>query len=348
MARYGSTSKEHLQYKPEEFAWENQQLLDQKTNQYMNRDAFSYDVATDPMYKQYKEQYAALGNLAMQDTMGQAAALTGGYGNTYAQSVGQQTYQNYMNQVNQMIPELAATARNNYEAEGNRLYNEIALLEGQKATAYNAYQNDLNDWYNYLNMLQSQEQLAIENERYDREMALQERQAAADMAQAARDAVTDMTVVKETLAGLDSDGQREQYLAELTKMGMAPVTAASLYKQYSDGAEDKEFKKANYRREEDGYSVFDFGEDTEELKLEKGINPYTRTVNPDIGKNGKNTFSNGYQPNNVGGKKLTKTGDEIWVDGVRQNVWKTPDGTRYVWVGTENRYVKESEIDYEY
>lgn len=180
MARYGSTSKEHLQYKPEEFSWENQEMLDQKTNQYMNRDAFSYDVANDPMYKQYKEQYAAMGNLAMQDTMGQAAALTGGYGNTYAQSVGQQTYQNYMNQVNQMVPELAAAARSNYEAEGNRLYNEIALLEGQKATAYNAHQNDLNDWYNYLNMLQNQEQMAIENDRYEREWAAQQKGASVE------------------------------------------------------------------------------------------------------------------------------------------------------------------------
>ena len=344
--KYGSTSKEHLRYKPEEFSWENQQLLDQKTNQYMNRDAFSYDVANDPMYKQYKEQYAAMGNLAMQDTMGQAAALTGGYGNTYAQTAGQQTYQNYLNQVNQMVPELAAAARSNYEAEGNRLYNEIALLEGQKATAYNAYQNDLNDWYNYLNMLQNQEQLAIENDRYEREMRLQEQQAAAEIANAAKNAVTDMGTVKETLAGLN-DTQRRNYLNELISMGMAPATAYSLYNGDTAAEEkDSTFKKANYRREEDGLSVFDFGDD-KEVKLAKGINPYTRTKNPDV-KNG--TFSNGYQPNNIGGKnnKLSATGDYIWVDGVKQNVWKTPDGTRYVWVGTENSYVKESEIDYEY
>ena len=345
-AKYGSTSKEHLQYKPEAFDWENQQLLDQKTNQYMNREAFSYDAANDPLFKQYKEQMASMGNLAMQDTMGQAAALTGGYGSTYAQTAGQQTYQNYLNTANQAMPEFAAQARSNYDAEGNRIYNEIALLEGQRATAYNQYQNDLNDWYNYLNMLQQQEQLAIENERYDREMRLQEQQAAAEMASAAKDAVTDMGTIKETLAGLN-DTQSKNYLNELIRMGMAPATAYSLYNTSKQAeTEESAFKKANYRREEDGYSVFDFGDD-KEIKLEKGVNPYTRTKNPDVN-NG--TFSNGYQPNNIGGKnnKLSATGDYIWVDGVKQNVWKTPDGTRYVWVGTENRYVKESEIDYEY
>ena len=345
-AKYGSTSKEHLQYKPEAFDWENQQLLDQKTNQYMNREAFSYDAANDPLFKQYKEQMASMGNLAMQDTMGQAAALTGGYGSTYAQTAGQQTYQHYLNTANQAMPEFAAQARSNYDAEGNRIYNEIALLEGQRATAYNQYQNDLNDWYNYLNMLQQQEQLAIENERYDREMRLQEQQAAAELASAAKDAVTDMGTIKETLAGLN-DTQSKNYLNELIRMGMAPATAYSLYNTSKQAeTEESAFKKANYRREEDGYSVFDFGDD-KEIKLEKGVNPYTRTKNPDAD-DGKKTFSNGYQPNNVNGKKLSATGDYIWVDGVKQNVWKTPDGTRYVWVGTENRYVKESEIDYEY
>ena len=48
-------------------------------DQIRNRKKFSYDMGTDPLYQQYREQYQRLGRLAMQDTMGQAAALTGGY-----------------------------------------------------------------------------------------------------------------------------------------------------------------------------------------------------------------------------------------------------------------------------
>ena len=44
-------------------------------DQIRNRKKFSYDMGTDPLYQQYREQYQRLGRLAMQDTMGQAAAL---------------------------------------------------------------------------------------------------------------------------------------------------------------------------------------------------------------------------------------------------------------------------------
>lgn len=73
-------------------------------DQLMNREKFSYNFNADPMYQMYKEQYTQQGRQAMEDTMGQAAALTGGYGSSYSQTAGQQTYQNYLTQLNNMIP----------------------------------------------------------------------------------------------------------------------------------------------------------------------------------------------------------------------------------------------------
>ena len=156
-----------LQQKPGAFVWDNQDMLDQRVNAWLNRDPFSYDYVNDPMYQQYKNQYTALGNLAMQDTMGQAAAMTGGYGNTYAQTAGQQTYQGYMQQLNNMLPQLYSMARNNYDAEGQQMYNEIALLEGQRTQAYNEHQGNLNDWYNQVNLNQT-----TQNTNYNRMMTL--------------------------------------------------------------------------------------------------------------------------------------------------------------------------------
>lgn len=155
--KWGSSVSEQLQLKPADFEWENQELLDQKTNDWLNREKFSYDIGSDPMYQQYKEQYSALGKLAMEDTMGQASALTGGYANSYAQTVGQQAYQQYMDQLNAMVPELYSMARSNYEAEGQDLYNQIALLEGQRSQAFSEHQAELSDWYNYLSFLQQRE-----------------------------------------------------------------------------------------------------------------------------------------------------------------------------------------------
>lgn len=63
---------------------------------------------------------------------------------------------------------------------------------------------------------------------------------------------------------------------------------------------------------------------------------YTGTLNPDA-KYG--TFSNGYQPDNIGGKKLEKTRGTVTVNGQKQTIWATPDGKRWKWDGKKNKYV---------
>ena len=61
-----------------------QLLRDEALEQYLNREAFQYDLNADALYQQYQNRYQELGRNAMKDTMGQAAALTGGYGSSYA------------------------------------------------------------------------------------------------------------------------------------------------------------------------------------------------------------------------------------------------------------------------
>lgn len=85
------------------------------------RPAFSYDPASDPVYNSYAQNYQRRGRLAMRDTMGQAAALTGGYGSSYAQSVGQQQYDSYLQSLGEALPELYGMAWQRYNAEGDAL-----------------------------------------------------------------------------------------------------------------------------------------------------------------------------------------------------------------------------------
>ena len=64
------------------------------------------------------------------------------------------------------------------------------------------------------------------------------------------------------------------------------------------------------------------------------------------------TFSNGYQPKGISGYgKVSKTGDSITISTqtlsgkkqkVVQNVWKTPDGSKWYWEGRQNKYIKIS------
>lgn len=99
-----------------------QLLRDEALNAYLNREDFRYDLDGDALYQQYKDRYMEMGKTAMEDTMGQAAALTGGYGSSYAQNVGHQAYNRYMQQLGDVVPELYQLAYDRYRDKGDRLY----------------------------------------------------------------------------------------------------------------------------------------------------------------------------------------------------------------------------------
>ena len=111
-----------------------------------NREPFSYDLNGDALYQQYKDRYIQQGRMAMQDTMGQAAAMTGGYGNSYAQSVGQQAYQASLGQLNDVIPELYQMAYDRYNQEGQDLYNQYGMFSNEEDRSYGRYRDSVGDW----------------------------------------------------------------------------------------------------------------------------------------------------------------------------------------------------------
>jgi hypothetical protein len=108
-----------------------------------NRDQFSFDVNKDAMYQQLRENYERQGKLAMEDTMGQAATMTGGYGNSYAQTVGQQAYMQSMKDLNKMVPTIQSMAQDRYNKETEDLYTKYSLYKGLSDKSYNKYLADL-------------------------------------------------------------------------------------------------------------------------------------------------------------------------------------------------------------
>lgn len=116
--------------------------------QIVGRDKFSYDINADALYKQYAQQYADMGRMAMKDTMGQAAGLTGGYGSSYAESVGQQQYDAYLQRLNDVVPELEERAYGRWQDEGNALMQQYSMLGDLSDRDYGRYQDQLNLWLN--------------------------------------------------------------------------------------------------------------------------------------------------------------------------------------------------------
>ena len=107
---------------------------------------FNYDVNGDPLYQQYKHSYMTQGKQAMEDTIGQAAAMTGGYGNSYATAAGGQAYQSYLDQLNDRIPELYQLALDRYNTEGSDMQTLYSMMSEQEAQDYNKYRDRVSDY----------------------------------------------------------------------------------------------------------------------------------------------------------------------------------------------------------
>lgn len=134
-----------------------QASLDNLLGQIQNRKSFSYDFNADPMYQAYKDQYTKLGKEASMNAVANAAALTGGYGNSYAVTAGAQANQQYLTQLNNIIPELYNLAMNRYKMEGDELNNKYNVLGTAEDRDYGKYRDQVADWKDQLAYLNDAE-----------------------------------------------------------------------------------------------------------------------------------------------------------------------------------------------
>ena len=129
--------------------------LDALYQEISSRPGFSYDPGSDAAYQSYALQYARQGRAAMADTLGQTAHLTGGYGSSYAQSAAQQSYQRYLQQLSDVLPQLQSAAYSRYRDEGDALLDRYKLLQGQDEEAYGRWQDLVSAWQKEVSQAQS-------------------------------------------------------------------------------------------------------------------------------------------------------------------------------------------------
>jgi hypothetical protein len=179
-------NRKYLEYEnnqPGAYASQYQSQIDSLLGQIVNRKAFDYNFNADPAYQQYRQRYTDQANRAMKDTVGQVSALTGGYGNSWAQTAGQQSYQQYMTALNDLIPELKNAALNEYNTESNRLSSNFSTLQSADAQEYQKHQDKTNLWAQNRNYYYQQAQ--DEQAQYNWQAEYNAAQAAAAQARAA-------------------------------------------------------------------------------------------------------------------------------------------------------------------
>lgn len=129
--------------------------LDALYQEISSRPGFSYDPGSDAAYQSYALQYARQGRATMAYTLGQTAHLTGGYGSSYAQSAAQQSYQRYLQQLSDVLPQLQSAAYSRYRDEGDALLDRYKLLQGQDEEAYGRWQDLVSAWQKEVSQAQS-------------------------------------------------------------------------------------------------------------------------------------------------------------------------------------------------
>lgn len=196
------------------------------------REPFSYDFKSDDLYKQYKKSYESMADKAARDAMGNAASLSGGYGNTYAQTASQQVQSDYLSKLSDKIPELYNIAYNRYKDENDfsldRLYAALDLDEQE----YSQYRD------------------SVEQQNYENEQAYKRYKDALEQSlQSEQESNTQSGIKEKESEGTKSETKQPEG-SEETQAGAADEERkksieklSEMYKEYADYIYDDEDRK---------------------------------------------------------------------------------------------------------
>ena len=138
--------QQNLANKPQAYNSKYGAALDSILQQIQGPKDFHYDFNGDELFKYYADLYTQKGRQASMDAMGQAAALTGGYGNSYAQQVGNQAYDQYLLSLYDKGLEFRDRAYQQHQDQIADMYNEYNVLSGQDQIDYGRYRDTVGDW----------------------------------------------------------------------------------------------------------------------------------------------------------------------------------------------------------
>ena len=134
--------------KPQSYTSKIGAQLDNILNQITNPQDFKYSFNGDELFKYYADLYTQKGKQAANDVMGQAAALTGGYGNSYGQQVANQTYDQYLLNLYDKGMDLRDRAYQQYQDKLANQYNQYNTLANADQIDYGRYRDTVGDWEN--------------------------------------------------------------------------------------------------------------------------------------------------------------------------------------------------------
>lgn len=126
-------------------------LIDQILNSNLS------DWKQGDQYAALRDQYAANGQMSMTDLLGQVSSRTGGLASSYAASVANQEYNDWMSKLEQ-------AAREMYQQDRSDKLNNLGVLSDAYSREYGEYGDKLNQWNTDRNFAYQQAQDALANQ----------------------------------------------------------------------------------------------------------------------------------------------------------------------------------------
>ncbi len=168
----GTWSGSAAQVEDNQYDSKNSTQIDSLLNAILNREPFSYDYKTDPTYLAYEDKYKRLGDRAREDTLGNVAALNGGYASSWATSAASQAQNDYNQQLSDVIPTLYDAAYNRYLDEDSLKRNDLGLVMDVDNTNYDRYRDTISDsqWEQNFGLSKDQFELSEDQFEWGKEM----------------------------------------------------------------------------------------------------------------------------------------------------------------------------------
>ena len=114
-------------------------------NSIVNRKEFSYDPLKDANYQSMAKLYQKQGRQASQNAMGDAAALNGGFGSSFALTASQQAQNDYNQMLASQLPALQQAAYDKYLGQHELNLTALEALRAADASDYAKYRDTVAD-----------------------------------------------------------------------------------------------------------------------------------------------------------------------------------------------------------
>lgn len=236
-------------------------------------------------------------------------------------------YQDVLNQMNteNALAEEIRQYNENISLQKQQLQEEIRQYEQNYALQVKQFDESIRQFEVEIARLKAKDKQEAEAEA--KRLELQKKQLEQQKAEAERE----YKLKQQQLA--EEQRQFDAQLAESKRQYNSSLSASkSSSKSSSSGSPSGSISKSNSK------------------SYEVSTEYYQGSLNSDAKKYG--TFSNGYQPKGISGYgTVSKSGETIQIttktlsgkkQTLVQNVWKTPDGSKWYWEGRENKYIKIS------